>query len=361
MTDTQPLKSRWVDMVFGGIWLLFLASPIIALVISDAPLVWRILGWAATALFAIGYLLSYLHPTPGPLGTFAGAAAWTSILSVLVALTIPAVGPYAVTFVPFLMAIGVFRLPTPWDLLSAIAPALALITTLLLLGDASHLSWQIPITLVPLIVMVPLRRVSDVLDRQGRLREELALSCQREQVGRDVHDILGHSLTVIAVKTELAHKLVARDPDRARAELADVLDLTHSALGEVRTTVTQLQKPSLTSQLAAAQTALDAAGIRVERPAHVADLDDAHSRLLAWCLREAVTNVVRHSGADRCEIAITDTGLTVTDDGAGLGVAAEGHGLRGMRQRIADAGGAMVLTEARPGTFRPGTRVGVTL
>lgn len=361
MTDRQTHTNRRAGMVLGGIWLVFLIAPIASLVGSDAPLVWRVVGWAATILFAIGYLLSYLRPTPGRLGKFSGAIAWTAVLAVLVAITIPAVGPYTMTFAPFLMAIGVFHLPAPWDMFSALVPALIVIALLLLFSGPPHLVWQIPTALVPLIIMLPIRRVSDGLERQASLREELALSQQREQVGRDVHDILGHSLTVIAIKTDLAHRLVEQNPGRARVELADVLELTRSSLGEVRATVTRMQTPRLASQLAAAETALEAADIRVERPSRIRDLDDARSHVLAWCLREAVTNVVRHSGAKQCTIMLTDKTLTVMDDGVGRGSDVEGNGLRGMRERVTESGGTLVLTDAQAGVSRPGTRVEVTL
>ena len=347
-------------MVFGGIWLLFLISPVTALVVGDAPAQLRIIGAAATAIFAAAYLVSYLYPTPGALGIFGGTLAWTAVLSVLVVVTIPAIGPYALAFLPFLVAIPVFRLPAPWDLMAAFVPVFITVSLLLLLSEPPALFWQISICIVPIAIMVPLRRASDSVDRQAGLREQLALSRQREQVGRDVHDILGHSLTVIAVKTDLASKLLERDPRRARAEHDDVLALTRSSLGEVRATVAQLQTPQLRTELAAADSALEAAGIRITRDTHVPEFDDARSRLLAWCLREAVTNVVRHSDASLCRIAVSDATLTISDDGVGRSGATEGNGLRGMRQRVTDAGGTMTVSDARPGSH-PGTRVEVTL
>lgn len=361
MEDTAERASNRASMVFGGIWLLFLISPITALVMSDAPTPWRVVGGVSTTLFAVGYLLSYLYPAPAPLGQFGGAAAWTGVLGLLAVATIPAIGAYALTFLAYLVAISVFRLPRPWDAIGALVPTAAAIGLLVLLSDPRPMVWELPMTLIPLVLMLPIRRVTDSLEHQSALRHQLSLSRQREQLGRDVHDILGHSLTVIAVKTELAGKLLERDPARVREELADVLELARSALQEVRSTVTQLQAPHLLPQLAAAAAALDAAGIKVERPAAVADLDDADSQLLAWCLREAVTNVVRHSGASHCTISVTATTLTVTDDGRGCGDAVEGNGLRGMRQRVSDAGGTMVVSDFLPEASASGTRVEVAL
>ncbi len=232
---------------------------------------------------------------------------------------------------------------------------------LVVLSEPQYLVWEIPTTLLPFLLMLPLRRVADSMGRQSALRHELALSRQREQVGRDVHDILGHSLTVMAVKADLASKLLDRDPERARAEMADVLALTRSSLGEVRATVAQIQAPELATQVAAARTALAAAGIRAEMTTRIPDLDRPQAQLFAWCIREAVTNVVRHSSATCCTMSITDTTLSVTDDGSGRGDAEESHGVRGMRDRVTEAGGSLVVADAQPGSARPGTRVEVTL
>ncbi len=361
MTDTADRANNRAGVVFGGIWLLFLVFPITALVASDAPAAWRVLAAASTALFAIVYLISYLHPSPGPLGTFGGAAVWTVVLGALAVVTVPAIGAQALSLAPFLVAIPVFRLPTPWDAVGALVPIAVTITLIVALGEPQDLLLQISIALAPLALMLPIRRVVDSLRRRSTLNHELALSRQREQVGRDVHDILGHSLTVMAVKAELAGKLLDRDPERARAELDDILMLARSSLGDVRTTVSALQAPHLESQLTAAEAALDASGIRVERPTELPELVEKSSRLLAWCLREAVTNVVRHSDASSCTIAVSDTTLTVTDDGVGRRGGAEGNGLRGMRERVAEVGGKVRMDDARPGHPRAGTRLEVTL
>ncbi len=361
MIETATRENRVAAAVFGGMWLLFLAFPVTAVVSSDAPSPWRLLAAASIALFAIGYVVSYLHPTPGPLTGFAGAGFWTVFLSVLGIATVPAIGADALSFLPFLVAISVFRLPTPWDAIGALGPIAVAITLLVVVGRPEHLGWQVPIAVAPLVLMLPIRRVIDSLKLRAVVEHELALSRQRERVGRDVHDILGHSLTVIAVKTDLASRLLEVDPERARSELADVRSLARSSLSEVRATVGQLQAPVLTSQIAAGRTALAAAGIGVSLTTPIPDLARPQDQLFAWCLREAVTNVVRHSGATHCVIVVSDRELTVTDDGRGREDGPEGNGLRGMRDRVVEAGGSFVITEAHPGSPRPGTRVEVAL
>ena len=190
--------------------------------------------------------------------------------------------------------------------------------------------------------------------RQRELNAELAVVAERERVASDVHDILGHSLTVISVKTELAGKLIDLDPQRAKSELAELNQLARAALGEVRSTVGQLRTPDLSSTLAAAESALRAAGIDVDLPS--ADSQPRNNVLFAWALREAVTNVVRHSNATRCTVAISDTSLTVSDNGSGASTTVFGNGLQGLAQRVDDAGGVFGF---RSGATR--TTLSVTL
>src|SRR5690606_543184 len=125
---------------------------------------------------------------------------------------------------------------------------------------------------------------------------------ERERVARDVHDVLGHSLTVVSVKAELAERLVDVDPARARAELVEIQSLTREALAEIRATVSGLRVARLGDELVAARTALTGAGIEADLPENPDVVDPRHRIVVAWVLREAVTNVVRHSGATRCTV-----------------------------------------------------------
>ncbi|MTE12399.1 sensor histidine kinase [Nocardia aurantiaca] len=181
---------------------------------------------------------------------------------------------------------------------------------------------------------------------------ELAVAEERLRVGRDVHDILGHSLTVITVKTELAQRLIDIDPERARSEMADVERLAREALSGVRTTVGGLREVSLAGELANARTALRAAEIDAELP-DSDDLPIRHSVVFGWVLREAVTNVVRHSGAAHCWVRVTATSIEVSDDGVGMGESARvGSGLSGLRERVRATGGALTLANRPEGGLR---------
>jgi two-component system sensor histidine kinase DesK len=183
---------------------------------------------------------------------------------------------------------------------------------------------------------------------------ELAVTQERERVARDVHDILGHSLTVITVKTELAGRLLEASgagDTRARAELADAERLAREALADVRATVSGMRQLSLAGELATARQALDAAGIAADLPSTVDDVPARYRELFAFALREGVTNVVRHSGASRCGVRLTADCIEVRDDGRGPDGAVSGSGLAGLRARAQAVGAGVETGTADEGGF----------
>ena len=178
----------------------------------------------------------------------------------------------------------------------------------------------------------------------------LAVENERTRFARDLHDILGHSLTVITVKAELASRLLDVDVERARAELTDLERLSRDALADVRRAVEGYRELTLPGELSRARTALAAAEIRAEVPGAADDVPTELRELFAWAVREGVTNVIRHSGATSCTVVLSPTSAEVRDDGAGP-VAADrpGSGLIGLRERAASAGARVITTDLRPG------------
>jgi two-component system sensor histidine kinase DesK len=184
--------------------------------------------------------------------------------------------------------------------------------------------------------------------------EHIARIAERERISRDLHDLLGHSLSLIALKAELAGKLAGRDLDACKREIADVEATARRALAEVRTAVTGYRDSGLSGALASARASLAAAGIElredVQAQFHQGALAPALEHVLALALREAVTNVVRHAGASRCTVRLAleqgSAVLRVEDDGGRLRAGDEvraGNGLSGMRERAASAGGELLL------------------
>ena len=189
---------------------------------------------------------------------------------------------------------------------------------------------------------------------------ELAVANERLRFARDLHDLLGHSLTVIRAKSELASRLAQTDVQQAIREMDEVEGVARSALAEVRETVTGYRRPTLLSEVANARTALESAGIDAVVSLGGHNLADEIDETLGWVLREAVTNVVRHSGATACHIetSVRDGAvvLRVVDDGGGA-AGAPGNGLVGAQERLAIVGGRLEAGSGSDGGFQLEARV----
>lgn len=181
----------------------------------------------------------------------------------------------------------------------------------------------------------------------------LASTAERERISRDLHDLLGHTLTLVAVKAELAARLVSRDPAAAEREMQAVAATAREALSEVRTAVVGMKGASIAFELDKARQSLAAAGVEASVSALTTDGHPGQEAVLAMALREGVTNVIRHAGASRCDISLTPSAsalvLTIADDGQG-GRLVEGSGLKGMRARLAAIGGTLDVKSDKAGT-----------
>lgn len=193
--------------------------------------------------------------------------------------------------------------------------------------------------------------------------QHLAKVAERERIARDMHDVLGHTLSVIILKSELASKLLDRDTARARGEIGEIEQIARDALAEVRHAIRGYRAGSLTEEFARARSTLETAGIKAECeareiPPGVSKFSPAQETVLALVVREAVTNVVRHSGATNCRILFSqDTDcyrLEIADNGRGSSNY-EGNGLRGMRERVEALDGSITRDSSQ------GTRLSITL
>jgi two-component system sensor histidine kinase DesK len=171
----------------------------------------------------------------------------------------------------------------------------------------------------------------------------LAAENERSRIARDLHDLLGHSLTTITVKAGLAKRLAELDPERAAREMAEVEQLSRSSLADVRAAISGYRDVSLVGELASAHEVLRAAGVQTELPGAVDVVDPRLHEVFGWVIREGVTNVVRHARASRCTIALGATWITIDDNGRG-GIAGAGNGLTGLRERVEAAGGTLVTS-----------------
>ena len=265
------------------------------------------------------------------------------------------VGPQSLQLVVFLAVVLAFSLP--WQ--AAIGPIAILAGTLFLVPRMSP-SWSTSESAWIALLgaggacvfgryIMEQRRVARVLEQRTH---ELEINEERNRMARDMHDILGHSLTVIALKTELATRLVDAAPDQAKAELTEVQSLARSALADVRATVNSYRELSLAGELARATNVLTSAGVRADLPLTVEIVDPELRELFAWVVREGVTNIVRHAHASHCRVALSADSIEVVDDGVGLNSAAagDGHGLEGLRQRCEDNGADLTIEAPSSGS-----------
>ncbi|MFJ4279476.1 histidine kinase [Streptomyces massasporeus] len=191
--------------------------------------------------------------------------------------------------------------------------------------DIAYATW------ISTMVTAAIMRLSEAVRELRAAREELArraVEKERLRFSRDLHDLLGHTMSVIVVKSEAARRLAGRDLDAALAQITDIEAVGRQALTEIREAVTGYRQGSLATELDRAHSVLTAAGVTLVVSRSGPPLGPQTEALLGWVVREAVTNVVRHSGAERCEITLSECGervrLTVSDDGGGGGAGAAG-------------------------------------
>lgn len=358
MKASDPGPWERYGWLLAVVWLVFLFYPIQALVASDAAPGWRIVAWTGLVSFAITYVWGFVA------GMRAGWRQPSRLVAVLylaaigsALLTVPAIAWDTLGFAPFLMAYASYGFTWRAHWIANIA-GIALLGTAVLVALAQQAPPPWPLFIIVVMLAGANTINTWLIDRSVAaedLRMDLATSEERETIARDVHDLLGHSLTVVKLKAELAARLIERDPDAARAELADISRLTGEAIAGVRSTVTGLRSAGLDEELRISRAALESAGIEVTVTGSADALSPAQSLPAGWILREATTNVLRHAQAESVRIEIAPGTLNVWDDGAGIR-AEPGNGLRGMAERAAGAGAVLAI---EPGADA-GTRVSLT-
>jgi two-component system sensor histidine kinase DesK len=203
------------------------------------------------------------------------------------------------------------------------------------------------------IFVAQAKRADAKLRRAQAENVQLAAVAERERIARDLHDVLGHTLSVIVLKAELAGRLMGRDDVRAAAEIADVERTARTALAEVREAIGGYRTKGIGAEIEQARLTLDAAGVALTCESKPPVLKAREETVLSLVVREAVTNIVRHAHATRCTMRFRTTpdgfaSLEVEDDGQAK-IEREGNGLRGMRERVQELGGRFRI-EATPGT-----------
>ncbi|MFG2071741.1 sensor histidine kinase [Nonomuraea maritima] len=360
--EGPELLQRAFWMSFG---LLFLAPVVVAVANYEGARLW--LGIAALLVFTLTYYAAafvrwhwddpFTVRSLVVLGVFALLAVGLPPLFGLEWLGLP-------VYLAFVLAMS---LPLRWSAVGV------LVSMAVVIGDGLLVEAPLPmvggIALVLLafgMMMVALRHSRTLVAQLHEARGEvarLAAADERLRIARDLHDLLGHSLSLIVLKSELARRLAERDPARAVAEIGDIESVARSSLADVREAISGYRRRDLGEELDGARAVLAAAGVDATVRMAGAPLPEAADGLFGWAVRESVTNVVRHARASRCVIEMGRDGddalLEVRDNGRAKGKHVPGNGLNGLSERVAAEGGTVESGSLPGGGFRVAVRVPV--
>lgn len=363
LTSSPSNSYIFTSTFMSLVWLGFLYFPISrALTLPLGP---KIISLVLTAIFALAYVaafsLSWRKPIMGERNFryFDGRhrlrksdAIVFVVLVMTTLLQVAVLGPLkSLTFLPFIAAAAPFALP---QAAGYIAGALTVLVSFLIPrfvpNGQEYFGLSISTSAVFMFVAGITFFIGSGIESQRQARTQAILE-ERERVARDVHDVLGHTLTVIALKSELAGKLLERDSGRAQAELHEITNLARESIEEVRQTVAGLKVQSLFEEIAAASQALESAGIDLQREgtawSNLDSIPAVNQAIFAWVIREATTNIIRHAAARQVTIEMNRSSLTITDNGVGISPDATGHGLEGLKARVEQVGGTLSIVGKR--------------
>ena len=340
---------------FAAIWLFFLLDPLLdGWQHRDRPS--GMLGIVATLAFAAVYMTLWIRARADRVALVHAprlriGATYVAVLVLLGCTMLACLGEAGLAFVVYVGVACVMVFPI------AFAGPLVVALVLGVIGLSAIEDWgsQVGTAFGLMAASVAVFGLRTVMSRNidlikaHEVNANLAVENERSRFARDLHDILGHSLTVITVKAELAQRLMDVDVERARSEVADLERLSRDALADVRRAVEGYRDLSLPGELARARNALQAAQIEAAVPNSTEEVPSDLRELFAWTIREGVTNVIRHSAARHCEVVISPDRAEVRDDGIGASAGAPGSGLLGLRERAAALGATVVTRPLEPG------------
>ncbi|MEK5489580.1 sensor histidine kinase [Paenibacillus sp. FSL R7-0297] len=345
------------------IWLIYLVFPILNLQGYSG---YKLLGgYALVVIFTVTY--RQLYWTEGK--TY---SAWLGLQMLLIAVL-------CIVYSPFNFYMGFFtsnfvgwytdlrRFKRAFAVFTMMVVGLALLSFSKLYGT----EWLFLFPFVMMMLITPFgirsmnrrRMLEKELDQANEVIREMVKREERMRIARDLHDTMGHTLSLITLKSQLVEKLAVKNPERAQAEAREIQRTSRAALRQVRELVSEMRAVSVAEELAEAGEMLRSAeiGLEVDGDAALPGVSDLTQNILSLCIKEAVTNIVKHSGADLCRIGIEMTAgevrITVEDNGVGVGLQdgraegaahrRDGNGMKGMAERLALIDGSLTLG---PGT-----------
>jgi two-component system sensor histidine kinase DesK len=353
--DSRPSRAR--QALWGSIGLAYLV-PVLRHVLGQSGSA-RVLGLLALAAFVGTYVATIA--LRGPWTGRSRPITWVLLVVLTgLALGLPIVADDAWIGLPiYLSLIYATTLPMRWALWGVVAAAATTCAQSLWLGERGNAVVTLTITSLSIgCMMLGFRHARTLVAQLQEARGEvarLAATEERLRIARDLHDLLGHSLSLIVLKSELAGRVAEVDPAGTVREVRDIESVARQALADVREAVSGYRRRGLAEELDNARAVLAAAQVAVTVRTAGTPLPDHVDGLFGWAVREGVTNVVRHAGARRCAIEVSRDGgcarLEIRDDGADTGAYALGSGLTGLTERVRHCGGSVRLGRAPEGGF----------
>lgn len=358
--NTRNMRARIGGVIGAGLSLFYLNQPIIDVFRHSYPQAARIAMVTVVVVYSISYLAALWFGPHGNHPIRIATVAWLFAIGGSIAGILR--DPGGITYLTYAIVAGVLLLPLRVS--RVLGLAVAVLQVLLMWLVNGHIDWSDTLVLVLLTIgMSAFWALMFTVQQLRQARDEnakLAVAEERARLARDLHDVLGHSLTTITLKTGLARRVLESGADRERAiaEMRDVEQLSRQALSEIRLTVSGYRQASLAAEMVGARAALRAADIEADLPHAVDDVATPLQEIFAYVLREGVTNVIRHSQATRCEVRLGPSWLEIKDNGPlnqstvdASHATGGGHGLSGLSDRLAAVGGTLIAEPLPQGGF----------
>lgn len=277
---------------------------------------------------------------------------WFALCTAILLVLVPVIGANVLYMVMFQAMTHVLLLPWRWAVPSMVLMSLGVMVIALAIGQAIAAGFAVMGTVMAWGIGHGIRQqvLQEQLEAAHRRNAVLAVAAERERIGRDLHDLVGHSLTSLTISAQLARRLLDSDPDAARAQLEHIETTVRQALADVRATASGMQTVRAATEIASARTVLATVGIQAEVPTALPPLHEDLAELFGYVIREGVTNIVRHSRATHAVITVEEDSVTVADDGIGIPHGASRSGLQGLEARVVLAGGRLEVDSSETGT-----------